>query len=325
MSTLRPLDSLVIDVLLDNLTDSYSTKPPNVSPEFKNVIDAGATELSGKTLCCAQLGLSVMLTAHAGERRHKLLFDAGPEGEIFVRNCKNLGVALDDVEEVAVSHGHWDHMGAMLPALKEITNNGKRKVKVHVNSGMFFERGALLSDGRVAHFENVPDPETMTKHGADVVNDDNERFLLDEFFFLSGEIPRVTSFEKGRMDHMARETPEKEWQPDPLLMDERYLACNVKDKGLIVFSSCSHAGIVNVLFALRDRFPEISIYGVFGGLHLVGTLEKIIPDTINGIKEFKPKQIMPAHCTGFRAHYALLEAFGESIVTPSAVGSRYHI
>jgi 7,8-dihydropterin-6-yl-methyl-4-(beta-D-ribofuranosyl)aminobenzene 5'-phosphate synthase len=79
MQSLRPLDKLVVDVLVDNQTDSYSSKPPNVSPEFKNVADAGAKELSGATLCCAQLGLSLMLTGHSGGTTHKLLFDAGPK------------------------------------------------------------------------------------------------------------------------------------------------------------------------------------------------------------------------------------------------------
>jgi 7,8-dihydropterin-6-yl-methyl-4-(beta-D-ribofuranosyl)aminobenzene 5'-phosphate synthase len=60
MNLLRQVDSLTIDVLADNLTDSYSTKPHDCSPEFNNVMEAGATELSGTTLCCAQLGLGLM-------------------------------------------------------------------------------------------------------------------------------------------------------------------------------------------------------------------------------------------------------------------------
>ncbi len=91
MPSLQQLDKLVVDVLIDNQTDSYSSKPSFVSPEFKNVLDAGSKELSGETLCCAQLGLSLLLTGHAADGKvHKLLFDAGPEGAMFVRNSKNL-------------------------------------------------------------------------------------------------------------------------------------------------------------------------------------------------------------------------------------------
>lgn len=322
MTTLKALDKLVVDVLMDNVTDSYSTKPANVSPEFNNIVNAGAAEISGTTLCCAQLGLSLMLQGFSDGVRHKLLFDAGPEGAPLVRNCKNLGVDFQDVEEIAVSHGHWDHMGALLAMLDEITSGG-RTVPCHVNPDMYLERAVRLSDGRIVPIEKVPTPKQLEDHGAIVINDPNERFLLDEFFFLSGEIPRITSFEKGRNDHLGRHAETDPWTPDPLLIDERYLAANIHDNGLIVFSSCSHAGVVNVLHAARNRFPDIPIYAVFGGLHLVGTLERIIPDTVSALKEFLPKQIIPAHCTGWRARHALLQSFGEEVVSPCAVGSRY--
>ena len=122
MPKLRPVDRLVVDIPLDNLSDSYSSKPPHVSPEFNNVMAAGAKELSGSTLCCAQLGLALVLTASVGDRSYKLLFDAGPEGPLFLRNCQNLGVSLADVGAIAVSHGHWG---------PSITCRATRAVKCH--------------------------------------------------------------------------------------------------------------------------------------------------------------------------------------------------
>jgi 7,8-dihydropterin-6-yl-methyl-4-(beta-D-ribofuranosyl)aminobenzene 5'-phosphate synthase len=324
MNPLRPVDSLVVDIALDNVTDSYSSKPPNISPEFNNVMEAGAKEISGPTLCCAQLGLALVLTAHVGKRRRKLLFDAGPEGALFLRNCKNLGVSLTDVEAVAVSHGHWDHMGALLDALDQITGGDRgREVPCHVNPEMFLERGARLTTGQVAPFQKVPGPEELAVHGARVVNSGESRLLVDDYFYLSGEIPRVSRFEKGRPDHLCRHAADQPWEPDPLIMDERYLAVKVRDKGLLVFSSCSHAGIVNVLLHARATFADVPLYGVLGGLHLSGAaMERLIPDTVANLRQFELKHIMPAHCTGWRAHFALLNEFGESVVTPSAVGSR---
>lgn len=273
MNDLRPLDQLVVDVLADNSTDSYSSKPAHVSPEFNNVLNAGASEISAATLCCAQLGFSVLLTATSEGEKHKLLFDVGPDGSVFLRNAKNLGVNLKDVDEIGISHGHWDHMGALLPALDEITNKGARRVPIHVNPDMFLLRGARLSTGEVVPFELVPSIAELTAHGADVVNDLAARTLLNDRFYVSAEIPRVTSFEKGRTDHLGRKSARDDWSPDPLLMDERYLAVNLKGKGLLLFSSCSHAGIINVLEAAKATF-DIPIYGIFGGLHLVGSLEK---------------------------------------------------
>ncbi len=320
---LRPVDRLV-DVAVDNLSDSYSSKPPHVSAEFNNVIAAGAKELSGSTLCCAQLGLALVLTAHVGSRQHKLLFDAGPEGALFLRNCQNLGVSLEDVEAVAISHGHWDHMGALLDALDRITRRGHRRVPCHVNAGMFVERGARLTTGEIAPFERVPSLEALAAHGAQVVDRGDAQLLLDDCFYLSGEIPRVSSFEQGRPDHVRRRPGEHSWEPDPLIMDERYVAVIVQGKGLLVFSVCSHAGIVNVLLSARATFPDVPLYGVLGGLHLAGAaMERLIPDTIAHLQQFALRQIVPAHCTGWRALWALLNTFGESVVTPSAVGSRF--
>jgi 7,8-dihydropterin-6-yl-methyl-4-(beta-D-ribofuranosyl)aminobenzene 5'-phosphate synthase len=319
--TPQALDRLTVDVLTDNVTDSYSTKPPHVEPEFENVVAAGASELSGSTLCCAQLGLSLMLTGWREGIRHKLLFDAGVEGQMLLRNCRNLGVRLDDVEGIAISHGHWDHMGALTAVVDEISRH--RRIPCHVNPGMFVERGARLADGRIVPFEPVPSPAELAGHGAEVVNDGEERGLLEGFFYYSGEIPRVTSFESGRMDHLARTDHQQPWQPDPLLMDERYLAVNIRDQGLMVFSACSHAGIVNVLLDVQHRFGDVPVYGIFGGLHLVGTLERIIPETVGYLRGLGLRQVVPAHCTGFRAVNALIQAMGEEVVVPSAVGSRY--
>jgi 7,8-dihydropterin-6-yl-methyl-4-(beta-D-ribofuranosyl)aminobenzene 5'-phosphate synthase len=325
MPLLQPVDQLIVDIALDNLSDNYSSKPPHVSPEFNNVIAAGAQELSGRTLCCAQLGLALVLTATVGPRRHKLLFDAGPEGLLFLRNCANLGVTLTDVEAIAVSHGHWDHMGALLDTLDHITRqNQGHQVPCHVNPGMFLERGARLTTGQIAPFQPVPTLAALAAHGAQVVNSAEARVLLDSCFYLSGEIPRVSSFEKGRPDHVCRRATDQPWEPDPLILDERYVAVNVRGKGLIVFSACSHAGIVNVLLHAREVFADVPLYGVLGGLHLAGAaMERLIPDTIAHLQQFALQQIMPAHCTGWRALCALVQTFGESVVTPSAVGSRF--
>ena len=60
-------------------------------------------------------------------------------------------------------------------------------------------------------------------------------------------------------------------------MDERMLVVHVRELGLIVFSACAHAGVVNVRTHTRSLFPEIPTYCVMGGLHLGGVMEAIIP------------------------------------------------
>jgi 7,8-dihydropterin-6-yl-methyl-4-(beta-D-ribofuranosyl)aminobenzene 5'-phosphate synthase len=146
--------------------------------------------------------------------------------------------------------------------------------------------------------------------------------FLDDMFYVSGEIPRVTPFERG-LPGQVRKTADGQWEPDELLVDERWLAVNIKGKGIVVLSACSHAGIVNVLKHARATFPDQPLHTVMGGLHLSGVNEEIIPQTVQAMAEFKLAQIAAGHCTGWRAIAALSAAFGDKVLAPSAVGKRY--
>jgi 7,8-dihydropterin-6-yl-methyl-4-(beta-D-ribofuranosyl)aminobenzene 5'-phosphate synthase len=315
------LDSLTVDVLTDDVSDNYVSKTLFAVSEFSNVIRGGAEVISGEALLCANLGFGLRLVSDLGGTRHTMLFDTGPEGAIFIRNCANLGIRLGEVEAIAVTHGHWDHMAALPATIDNIVREGGR-VTVHVNPGMFNERAIRLRSGRIVPVATVPLPGEMEGRGAIVVNSFEERLLLDGRFYYSGEIPRLSAFEKGRDDHLSRSGPDAPWEPDPLLMDERMLVAQVKGLGLIVFSSCSHAGIVNVCTYVRSLFPEFPIYAVMGGMHLGGVMERIIPDTVEGLRPFNISHIITGHCTGWRALHALAAAFGEA-VSQSAVGTTY--
>ena len=106
------------------------------------------------------------------------------------------------------------------------------------------------------------------------------------------------------------------------MMDERFVAVNVRGKGIVVLSACSHAGVVNVLTHARTCFADEPLHAVLGGLHLSGSNEKIIPETVAGMREFGLSVIAPGHCTGWRAVNAFAQAFGEHTLAPLAVGKR---
>src|SRR5262249_30375128 len=207
---LATLDSLSVDVLTDDVSDNYVSKTPFAVSEFSNVVRRGATVISGEALLCANLGFGLRLVSNAGGTRHTMLFDTGPEGAVFIRNCTALGISLGEVEAIAVTHGHWDHMAALPATIDGIIEQGGR-VTVHVNPGMFNERALRLSNGRIIPVAKVPLPLELDRHGARVVNSPEERLLLDGHFYYSGEIPRVTSFETGRDDHLCRKSPEASW------------------------------------------------------------------------------------------------------------------
>ena len=156
---------------------------------------------------------------------------------------------------------------------------------------MFNERGIRLTNGAVDFpVAKVPLPAEIEACGAAVVNDAGERLLLDGHFYYSGEIPRVTPFERGRVRSSFPAAVQMRrgwaWQPR-LLMDERMVVARLRGLGLIVFSACSHAGVVNVCTHVRELFPDLPIHCLMGGLHLGGVMEGIIPDTVEALRPFR--------------------------------------
>lgn len=324
MPQLLEVDAAEVTVLVDNVTDNLSSAPRFVETELAAMTRRGINVLAGDCLCCAAHGLSCLITVRRGAESRSLLFDAGPEADVFSRNVQRLGVDLQPVEAAVLSHGHWDHGGGMIRALDLIRGrNGGRTIAYFAHPGMFRQRAAKLPSGGFRLMENVPGIEALTMHGADVTATAEPRLAVDGHFYVSGEIPRVSGFERGLPGQHRLADDGVSWEPDELLMDERFVAVHVKGKGLVVFSACSHAGIINICTEARARFPDVPLYGIMGGLHLSGTNEEIIPETVAALQSFGLTTIAAGHCTGWRAMSALLQTFGDRTLVPLAVGKRF--
>lgn len=323
---LSPIDTLEIQVLVDNTTDSLSTNPDNVQPEWVNLIAQGRLEiLSGRATCQAHHGLSLLISASVGGAKHVLLFDTGPDEATFIRNTEILGVDFSTIEAVVLSHGHWDHAAGLVSAIKAISQRkGRNTVECFLHPDMFSNRAMQRPNGKLLEFEPVPSPDMLAHAGAHVVSTREHQSIAGGVFYVSGEIPRLTKYEIGFPDHVRRSDDGTSWEPDPLIADERFISVYIKGKGQLIFSACSHAGIINVLTHARSAFPSIPLYGVVGGLHLSGSTEKIIPQTVTDLKKFDLKFLAPGHCTGWRALNAIAEVFDKNLV-PLAVGKQYTI
>jgi len=324
--TLTPVDSVEFLVLVDNSLDSLSSVPRHVSLEWPRLMRHGMKELSGEAQCCANHGLSLVVTTRRGGVSHSVMFDAGPENYVLERNAPRLGVDFSKIEGMVLSHGHWDHAGGLPAAIRStLSAGGGRPLPVFVHPGMFRQRGLTLPSGVILPIKPIPNPSELVDLGARVISSQQPQLILEDCFWISGEIPRVTSYEQGFPGHMRRAEDDSSWEADPLIADERFLAVCVAGKGVVVFTACSHAGVINVLRHARDTFSPAPLHAVAGGFHLSGSNERIIPETVADLDSFGLTVIAPAHCTGWRATNALLRAFGEEVVTPSAVGKTYVI
>eukprot|EP00092_Neocalanus_flemingeri_P072674 GFUD01089523.1.p1 GENE.GFUD01089523.1~~GFUD01089523.1.p1 ORF type:complete len:331 (-),score=88.20 GFUD01089523.1:254-1246(-) len=324
---LRPVDRIEVLVLVDNKTDSLSSIPASAASkefhlEFDTLLKNGMTELKGSSQCCALHGLSLLVTAHRGSQSRTVLFDAGPVNFGMDYNGERLGAKFGEVDAVMLSHGHWDHAGGLTRAFDLIKKQKLEDLPTpcYLHPDMFRQRGLAKPSGEIFPIEKIPTPEELKEHGARPVITTEPCSILEDMFYISAEIERITSYEKGFPNHMRKiSDDDSKWEPDPLIMDERFLAVNINDKGLVIFSACSHAGIVNVMKSAKKNIGE-KIHAVVGGFHLSGAANELtIDDTVEGFKEFDPDVIVPGHCTGWRAVQALATQFGPKVV-PMAVG-----
>jgi 7,8-dihydropterin-6-yl-methyl-4-(beta-D-ribofuranosyl)aminobenzene 5'-phosphate synthase len=325
MAEIVAVESVDIQILVDNVTDSLSSVPSFVETEFAGLgrRRGAAWVLGGACLCCAAHGLSCLLTIRSRERTHSVLFDSGPEDRIFEQNVSRLGVDLGPVEAMVLSHGHWDHAGALLRALQVSRDrNGGAEIDCYLHPDMFRSRAFKNSAGTFTPLADVPSLSALGAHGARAVVTRDAASAAGNTLFVSGEIPRVSGFEVGVPGQHRRTEDGQDWELDELVLDERFIAMNVRSKGLVVLTACSHAGVVNVLHHARNCFPGVKLHAVLGGLHLSGTNERVIPQTVAALRDFDLDIIAAGHCTGWRAMSALEQAFGDKVLTPLAVGKR---
>jgi 7,8-dihydropterin-6-yl-methyl-4-(beta-D-ribofuranosyl)aminobenzene 5'-phosphate synthase len=80
--------------------------------------------------------------------------------------------------------------------------------------------------------------------GFGIIEQRQPSFLYDRSVLITGEVDRVTGFEKGFPIHQAWRGGS--WEPDPLILDDQALIAHVAGRGLVVLTGCGHAGIINI-------------------------------------------------------------------------------
>jgi 7,8-dihydropterin-6-yl-methyl-4-(beta-D-ribofuranosyl)aminobenzene 5'-phosphate synthase len=185
----------------------------------------------------------------------------------------------------------------------------------------FKDRKVVFPTGAEFHLP-PPSANDLDREGLTLVEERGPSFLVDQCVLVSGQVERTTDYEKGFPLHQAR-TQNGGWEPDPWIWDDQNVIVNVRDRGLVVVSGCSHAGAVNVLRNAQRLTGEPRILAFLGGLHLTGGLfEPIIPPTVADIQAMGVEQIVPAHCTGWRATHAIAHDMPDAFVQPS-VGTTF--
>ena len=283
---LQEVDKLEVTVLIDNYTDvlllqstDMVKRPMTPPPNFP----------------LAEHGFSCLLKVCKGAEEHVVLMDAGVSSTCFFHNARVLNVDLSKVEAVVLSHGHFDHFGA----LPDFLNKAAKEIPVVLHPDAFLQRG--LNNPITGRRLDLPslDEATLKETGAVIHKIKEASTLFSDLILISGEVRRVTDFEKGFP--WAEAKIDGKWVVDPF-HDDQGVAVKVKGRGLVVISGCSHAGIINTVKHLQAAAQTSKVHAVLGGFHLTGPIfEPIIGPTIEEMKKIGPDFVMPMHCTGWQA------------------------
>jgi len=317
----KEADGVEILSLVDNSVDFLSAVNKACAQTFRQWKREREGKEWGKThmdLPFAEHGFSVLIRVFSADNSICVLFDTGGSRNGIVENAVRMGISLSEVECIVLSHGHYDHFGGLAAAVKAV---GKADLPIIVHENMFKTRGSANAKGKVRQYADFPSKADLSP--ARLISTKEPSLTADGMVCVTGEIPRRTSFETGYLQHKAFVSGK--WKSDPLIMDERAVAVNVKGKGLVVVSGCAHAGIINTVNYAQQITGKEKVYAVMGGFHLSGkTFEKRIRPTIKELQRINPELIVASHCTGWKAMCAMARTFPEAFVWNS-VGNLYKI
>jgi len=248
-----------------------------------------------------------------------VLYDAGLGRETLIHNMDVLGLRVADIRTMVLSHGHADHHGGLEGLFRRM---GRQRMPLVLHPDSWRERRVIFPTGAEIKMP-PPSHQDLDREGWDIVEERGPSLLMDGKILVTGQVDRVTDFEKGFPLQEAQ--TDDGWEPDRWIWDDQAVVCHVKDKGLVVLSSCSHAGVINVLHHAQRLTGTSHVHAFVGGLHLTGGLfEPIIQRTISELASIGPDIVVPGHCTGWRATHELSRQLPDAYVQTS-VGTHLHL
>lgn len=209
----------------------------------------------------------------------RILVDTGATGIALEHNLTLVGLTLDDIDIVFLSHGHSDHTG------------GLHRVKggIIAHPDVFHERYLEPKEG-IRFDLSTPNSESLMRK--------TEFFRgpvkLVKGVMTTGEIPRIHVWEELKVFKIKKNGVMKHDR----VLDDQGIIINTEE-GLVIVAGCSHAGIINTIEHSISISGINSVYCVIGGFHLIGPGEEKIERTIEEFKRLNVKKIVPIHCTGF--------------------------
>ncbi len=244
------------------------------------------------------------------------LFDTG-QGAALIPNAAALDIDLARARALILSHGHYDHTGAVLAFLA-----------VNPDAPVIHARDATISRFSCRPDEQPPRQIGMAEEVQQALRGlpPERRIVLNGPRYLrpgigiTGPVPRESTFEDtGGPFYL---DPDKA-KSDPIT-DDLSLWFETGD-GLVILTGCCHSGLVNTIRHVRQISGITRIHGIIGGLHLLNAGPERVQATLEFLHECTPDFLLPCHCTGTHIVDRLREEFGDTIVKAGGAGQTIEI
>lgn len=322
------VDQLALRVVTDSyhLAIAPNTRFGNVTVERVGMPAAGQSLLG-------EFGLSLHVESRRGAETRSMLVDFGFTPEALNNNLSVLGISPSHLDALILSHGHYDHFGGLVGFLR--ANSGRLRSGLPLYLGgeeCFCTREWVL--GHPQDFGYL-DRHALAEASLKVTFAESPSLLADHGF-TTGQIPD-TSFEKvlaptgmtvGVHDGIGcyPEGLSEEKRTANVIPDDfqhEIATCfNVKGRGLVVLTSCSHRGVVNTVNQAMEVSGVNKVHAIAGGFHLAPQPEDYVRETVAALKAINPDYVIPMHCTGEKFLELVQKEMPDKFIR-SYNGSRY--
>ena len=330
--TVPVIDRLTIKVLTDS---SYDT-PRTTGSQWVKVRRTGLAAAGDyrKTLH-NEWGLALALESQAGAETRNLMLDFGYTIDALSNNMEIMGVDPAKVQALILSHGHFDHFGGLIPFLQKNRDKLPAALTLYAGGEDNFCR-RLNGGGAPGQFSEfgVLDRRELEALKVRVVLCPTPTVIGGQAF-TTGVVDRK-SFERvlpntfveyaikdglGCNLPAAAEKAQGKPVPDEHL-NEHATCFNLKDRGLIVISSCGHTGIVNSTRQAMKVSGIQKVHAIVGGFHLFPADDAYLRQTVAELDALQPDVVIPMHCSG-PGLLASLHALMPGRLVPSTTGSEF--
>jgi 7,8-dihydropterin-6-yl-methyl-4-(beta-D-ribofuranosyl)aminobenzene 5'-phosphate synthase len=254
-------------------------------------------------------GLALYLETQRGSEQRTLMLDFGYSAPVLLNNIEIMAADPRKVEALVVSHGHYDHFGGLVGFLEKYRTVLAADVKLYAGGEDNFCRRYTGPQNQLVDF-GILDRRVLAAQKVPTVLCENPTVILGHAF-TTGKIDRSIervlpnsrvefAIKDGVGCDAARYLPAElvgKTMPDEHI-HEHATCFNLKDKGLVVISSCGHAGIVNSVRQAQAVSGVQKVHAVLGGFHLGPAPPDYLANVVAEIKKLDPDVLIPMHCSG---------------------------